>query len=83
ATDKSYGIHVARLAGVPLAVTKRAKEVLNEVESEKLGAKSGSNVRYTQLMLIDPGMNNPTPVDPVLEELKSLDIDSMTPIDAG
>lgn len=82
ATDKSYGIHVARLAGVPLAVTKRAKEVLNEVESEKLGAKSGSNVRYTQLMLIDPGMNNPTPVDPVLEELKSLDIDSMTPIDA-
>jgi hypothetical protein len=33
-------------------------------------------------MLIDPGMDNPTPDDPVLEELKSLDIDTMTPIDA-
>jgi DNA mismatch repair protein MutS len=59
ATDKSYGIHVARLAGVPLKVTQRAKEVLSEVESESLGHKGKSSATYTQLMAAQPSRRDP------------------------
>ena len=45
AADKSYGIHVARLAGVPREVIERAKEILAQLEQDHLGsngrAKSG------------------------------------------
>ena len=37
ATDKSYGIHVARLAGLPRAVIQRAGEVLSNLEANELG----------------------------------------------
>jgi DNA mismatch repair protein MutS len=80
ATDKSYGIHVARLAGVPLIVTRRAKEVLKEIELKAPGNKSKHSARYTQVMLFDPGAANS--FDPVLEELRNLDIEKMTPIEA-
>ncbi|MCL7475145.1 MAG: DNA mismatch repair protein MutS [ANME-2 cluster archaeon] len=85
ATDKSYGIHVARLAGVPLKVTQRAKEVLTEVESESLGRKGKRSATYTQLMLYDPGSRETPslrPHHPVIETLKKLDVDNMTPLDA-
>ena len=88
ATDKSYGIHVARLAGVPLKVTQRAKEVLHEVESESLGHKGKRNATYTQLMLFDPGNSEATPSQPsrqphpVIETLEGMDVDNMTPLDA-
>ena len=45
ATDKSYGIHVARLAGVPLKVTQRAKEILKEVESASSIGEQGKGQR--------------------------------------
>jgi DNA mismatch repair protein MutS len=82
ATDKSYGIHVARLAGVPLKVTQRAKEVLNEVESESLGHKGKSSATYTQLMLFDPGGSEALQLNPVVETLKGLNIDGITPLEA-
>ncbi|MCQ1534534.1 DNA mismatch repair protein MutS [Methanosarcina sp. KYL-1] len=66
ATDRSYGIHVARLAGVPEKVIDRANEILKELERENLleEAEEGENgkrkkgkaaTRYTQMMLFDPG----------------------------
>jgi len=82
ATDKSYGIHVARLAGVPLKVTQRAKEVLSEVESESLGHKGKSSATYTQLMLFDPGSSETLQPNPVVETLKELNIDGITPLEA-
>ncbi|WP_367344185.1 DNA mismatch repair protein MutS [Methanomethylovorans sp.] len=91
ATDRSYGIHVARLAGVPHAVTSRAKEVLREIESESAINREGrqkkgkgkSTARYTQLMLFDGGSSPKANIKhPVLEELKSLDVNTLTPIDA-
>jgi DNA mismatch repair protein MutS len=91
ATDRSYGIHVARLAGVPHAVTSRAKEVLREIESESAINREGrpkkgkgkSTARYTQLMLFDGGSSSKADVmHPVLEELKSLDVNILTPVDA-
>jgi DNA mismatch repair protein MutS len=44
--DKSYGIHVARLAGVPRSVIERAKTILAELESQHLDAESQS--RFAQ-----------------------------------
>ncbi|MCX6673764.1 MAG: DNA mismatch repair protein MutS [Methanothrix sp.] len=62
ATDKSYGVHVARLAGVPDAVTKRADQILKEIEKEAVveplaGSKRGKkSSKYTQLIFFDqPG----------------------------
>jgi DNA mismatch repair ATPase MutS len=42
AADKSYGIHVARLAGVPKPIVQRAKEVLAQLEDQRLGAEAGA-----------------------------------------
>ncbi len=78
ATDKSYGIHVARLAGVPLKVTQRAKEILKEVENG--GAMRGmGSAKYTQLVLFE--LETPKE-SPVIEELKKLNVDAMTPLEA-
>ncbi len=91
ATDKSYGVHVARLAGVPEAVTKRADEILKQIEREavieplsqtKRGRKSA---KYTQLIFFDSPEGSalqPQTQDPIREEILSLDIDSLTPRDA-
>jgi DNA mismatch repair protein MutS len=92
ATDRSYGIHVARIAGVPHAVTSRAKEILEDIEDEcmlseedRKGSKKKqrSSSKYTQVILFDQdasyGENAP---NPVIEEIKKLDINSMTPIEA-
>lgn len=60
ATDKSYGIHVARIAGVPEQVVRRADEILQEIEQESMientskNSKNRTGVRYTQLMFWDP-----------------------------
>jgi len=51
ATDKSYGIHVARLAGVPFKVTQRAKEILKEMENGSSIARGKDSARYTQVVL--------------------------------
>jgi DNA mismatch repair protein MutS len=81
ATDKSYGIHVARLAGVPLKVTQRAKEILKEVENgSAIASKGKDSARYTQLMLFDS--DNVVKESPVVEELKKLNVDAMTPLEA-
>lgn len=81
ATDKSYGIHVARLAGVPLKVTQRAKEILKEVENASaIGSRGKDSARYTQLMLFDS--DNTAKGSPVVDELKKLNVDAMTPLEA-
>jgi len=73
--DRSYGIHVAQLAGMPRPVIQRANEILRELE-----ASSGRAVRLSpeaprQLALF-PETN------PLVEELKALDINNLTPIEA-
>lgn len=94
ATDKSYGVHVARLAGVPAAVTRRADEILKQIEREAeidplAGSKKGrKSSKYTQLIFFDqpggePGLQKKqVQSDPVAEEILRLDLDSMTPREA-
>jgi DNA mismatch repair protein MutS len=79
ATDKSYGIHVARLAGVPLKVTQRAKEILKEVENGSAIGRGKDSAKYTQFMLFDSESQKESPV---VEELKKLNVDAMTPLEA-
>ncbi len=79
ATDKSYGIHVARLAGVPLKVTQRAKEILKEVENGSAISRGKDSGRYTQIMLFDSSDKKESPV---IEELRNLNVEAMTPLEA-
>jgi len=84
-TDKSYGVHVARLAGVPREVVERAKHILAELEASHLDASDrpriapaepGPHVRQVQLTLFE-GEGAA-----IAEEVCKLDLDSMTPLDA-
>jgi DNA mismatch repair protein MutS len=79
ATDRSYGIHVARLAGVPLKVTQRAKEILKELEDGSAIVRGKDSSRYTQVVLFGAEEKKESPV---VEELKNLNVDAMTPLEA-
>ncbi len=73
--DRSYGIHVADLAGIPKAVVNRAKSLLTDLESGSVERRSPYAAPVAQLRFIEEP-------DPALEQLKSLDIDGLTPIEA-
>ena len=79
AADRSYGVQVARLAGVPPAVVARARQVLERLESE-----AESPARLEGLPLF--AATAPTPVrtgpSPVEEALRTLDPDGMSPREA-
>ncbi len=89
--DKSYGIHVARLAGIPVEVIDRAREVLGNLEQQSLDiddrpalarstakprAGEGRKAESIQLDFFQ-SIN-----DEIYRELKSLDLDAMTPLEA-
>jgi len=85
ATDKSYGIHVARLAGIPKKVTDRAEVLLDEEQKRQDGAgdANGKARRYTQILLVDEKAEAPEPeTHPVIEELAQINPDEMTPLQA-
>jgi len=72
--DKSYGIHVARLAGLPEDLINRADEILNVYENKEVKR----DIKIQEALPLDFG-NNKSIVE---EELKKIDILSVTPIDA-
>ncbi len=85
ATDKSYGIHVARLAGIPKKVTERAEVLLDEEQKRQDGAgdAGGKARRYTQILLVDEKAETSEPkTHPVIEELAQINPDEMTPLQA-
>jgi len=75
-TDRSYGIQVARLAGLPAAVIARSKALLAELE--EAGQLQTDATDAVQLGLFAPA----THPDPMLTELASLDLAHLTPIEA-
>ena len=80
--DRSYGIHVARLAGLPRDVVTRAEEVLTRLES----GSAQDEFRGTDFKSVptDPVPTDPTlpPPHPILEEVRQMDLFSMTPLEA-
>jgi DNA mismatch repair protein MutS len=83
-SDRSYGIHVARLAGLPPAVVARAREILNGLESDELSrggrpSMSAAAGAATGQMGLFQAI---TEIDPVHRRLRALDINEITPMQA-
>ncbi|HEV2063958.1 MAG TPA: DNA mismatch repair protein MutS, partial [Thermoanaerobaculia bacterium] len=82
--DRSYGIHVAELAGLPAAVTARAREILSNLEKQELDVKGapvlarrdGESAGAGQLLLFT------AQEELALEKLREADIDQLTPLAA-
>ena len=79
-TDRSYGIHVAGLAGLPHDVVARAREILATLEAEHRMVPGPPPP-----LAPDPGqlpLFSEARPDPMMEELKSLDVNALTPLEA-
>ena len=75
--DRSYGIEVGRLAGLPFSVLLRAKELLLRLEAEQLAAPAPRQVRTDGQQLALFGGRNP-----MIEEIAAMNTDEMTPMQA-
>lgn len=73
--DRSYGIHVAQLAGLPSPVIQRANEIMAELEKTS-GRAVKINPNSAQQAALFPETN------PLLDEIKGLDVNSLSPIEA-
>ncbi|MEJ2758493.1 MAG: DNA mismatch repair protein MutS, partial [Anaerolineales bacterium] len=73
--DRSYGIHVGQLAGLPKPVVQRAQEILMQLE-----ASSGSAVRINPIAPKQAALFPET--NPLLEELEKIDINAVSPMEA-
>ena len=93
--DKSYGIQVARLAGVPSSVTDRAKEIVEELihadittRIKDIAVQGGSGEvkvrakKYDEVDLAQISLFDTVKDDDVITEIKNLDVSNLTPIDA-
>ncbi|MFC2043743.1 DNA mismatch repair protein MutS [Chloroflexota bacterium] len=80
--DKSYGIHVAKLAGLPKSVVHRANEILEALEGDSSKESTKRWLKACRCQLEHPQLSFFGQKPAVLEELKKLDIDSMTPLEA-
>ena len=81
--SRSYGIEVARLAGLPPTIIARARQILSNLEQGEFDetgmarlAHSPGNQRAAQMSLFAPLENR------IIEEMRALDVDRMTPVDA-
>ena len=88
--DQSYGIQVARLAGVPEKVIRRAKQILHNLEEHeispqglsKTAKKQLSNYYSNQLDIFDAIVEKSEEKNEILETIKKLDVNKLTPIEA-
>ena len=93
AASRSYGIQVAKLAGLPDSVLRRAREILANLEAQELdeagrpALAAGRGKRRKQLGLFEaapaePAPPPPAPVPALEEALRALDLSRTTPMDA-
>lgn len=73
--DKSYGLYVAKIAGVPLPILKRAAIILGELEN----TSTQRNLQDIKTELLQPSLFPVPKTHPLLEEIAKLDVDSLTP----
>jgi DNA mismatch repair protein MutS len=81
AADRSYGIAVARLAGLPATVVSRAKSVLAKLEAGR-DATGGIAAGLDDLPLFAAAATADAPPDPLVEALGHIDPDALTPREA-
>ncbi len=85
AADRSYGIQVAKLAGLPAAVVRRAKTLLAELEAADRGLPGGRLLADLPLFAAarpEEASVAPAPPDPLREALAAIDVDAMSPREA-
>jgi len=76
--DRSYGIHVAKLAGLPRSVVHRSQEILDELETANGNSSVKGKTKPESIMQISMfGQKSP-----LIEEIEKLEIDSLTPLEA-
>jgi DNA mismatch repair protein MutS len=75
AADKSYGVHVAKLAGLPAPAITRAEQVLNHITETGLDSKTMAD----QLPVFDVHAPSAPAPHPAIQELEKADLDSLTP----
>ncbi|MFL5761622.1 MAG: DNA mismatch repair protein MutS [Thermomicrobiales bacterium] len=87
--DRSYGIHVAQLAGVPKGIIRRAQEILSGLETDTKGrtdrdrrGSAMSRALPDDLLESSFQLTLFGAPDPIVEELKQLDVEAMSPLDA-
>jgi DNA mismatch repair protein MutS len=86
-SEHSFGIHVAKMAGMPSQVVKRSEQILNDLEAmhSSVGGKKNKEDIKTSLndsmQLSFFQLNDPV-LEQIHEELKNVDINSLTPVDA-
>jgi len=80
--DRSYGIHVGRLAGLPAPVVTRAWQVLKLLEAGHHVAKQPAPAPLDAAQLALFGQARPPSPDPLLLELDGLDVNALSPLDA-
>jgi len=80
-TDKSYGIHVARLAGLPQSVLKRAHEVLHKLEEKDLDSPPAPEEQLSFLSATDPSPREAA-LEGLAEKVQKLDLNTTTPLEA-
>lgn len=84
--DKSYGVHVAKLAGLPSLVIQRAKEKLKTFEKSTLAKKEvkpkKSLIQDQQFLLFPSASQDETTSIEMLKDIKQLEIEKMTPVEA-
>jgi len=84
ASEHSFGIHVAKMAGVPQLVSKRASEILTELERQRKsigdtsvsGAAKAAPIQLSMFQLSDPAF------DKIKTDLQTMDLNTLTPIEA-
>jgi DNA mismatch repair protein MutS len=81
-TDKSYGIHVAKLAGVPKSILERSKEILEELESTFQKEATGEHLAKHKTKEPDADHLFVEKHKSVLDKLVSTDVNNLTPIEA-
>ncbi|MFN8660666.1 MAG: DNA mismatch repair protein MutS [Thermomicrobiales bacterium] len=83
--DRSYGIHVAELAGLPRALTRRAREILTDLEAGPAAPQARERRARSARPVPEAGAMQLTlfsPPSPAVEALQSLDVDSLSPLEA-
>lgn len=80
-TDESYGVHVARLAGVPIDVTKRANEILRSLERKNI--LNGKQIEKQNKKQVEGQLDMGNyKLAEIAQELDKIDLNGLTPIDA-
>jgi DNA mismatch repair protein MutS len=83
-SEHSFGIHVARMAGVPKAVTERAHLILQELEKDRAaisGKETLKKIKQQEVQMTLFGINDPR-LEEVRRKIAQLDVNALSPIDA-